>query len=201
MARKKVSVQNEETLSSDRWRKEVFRQSLHVGLGLFLSGVLFFTDVNFFRIVAFLMLAIGIIFSIVARSKHFPALNRLLQRVERKNESIYGQSAFMFVLGALIPSFIFPNPFIVFLGIFALTWQDSFSTLFGVRFGRTRIFPNKSLEGSFGGLFACTIGLSLVVSLPLAFLLALFATIIELLPVDDSLSIPLAVAFMANGLV
>ena len=121
--------------------------------------------------------------------------------MERKHERIPGQSAFLFVIGALVPSFVFSDPFVVFLGIFALTWQDGFSTLFGVRFGKTKLFPNKSLEGSLGGLLACTIGLSVVVSLPLAFLLALFATIIELLPVDDSLSIPLAVAFMANGLV
>lgn len=183
------------------WKREVLRQSLHLVLGFFLSGLLFFTNLDFFRIVALAMLIVGVILAYLAKTKKDFLLNRLLEKVERKHEHIPGQSAFLFVIGALIPSFIFSNPMAVFLGVFALTWQDGFSTLFGVRFGKTKILPNKSLEGSLGGLVACTLGLSLFLPFSQAFLLSLAATLVELLPIDDSLSIPFAVAFLARFVV
>lgn len=206
----KKSLQNgwSKTVSSKKvspnelsWRREVFRQSIHVGLGLFLSGVLFFSNLDFFRLVCFAALGAGVVLSLVARAKIFPLLNGLLEKVERKNEFVHGQSAFMFVLGALIPALVFSNPLLVFLGVFALTWQDGFSTLFGVRFGKTVILRGKTVEGSLGGLVACTLGLSLILPLPSAFFLALIATLVELIPVDDSLSIPLIVSIAATAFV
>jgi dolichol kinase len=183
------------------WRREVFRQSIHVSLGLFLSGVLFFSNLDFFRQVCFALLGAGVALSLVARANIFPALNGLLEKVERKNEFVHGQSAFMFVLGALIPALVFSNPLFVFLGVFALTWQDGFSTLFGVRFGKTVILRGKTVEGSLGGLVACTLGLSLILPFPNALILALIATLVELVPVDDSLSIPLVVSIAAAAFV
>ncbi len=200
MSRKKTPVV---LVSKDElsWKREVLRQSFHLVLGFFLSGLLFFTNLNFFRIALLVLFIFGIFLVFVARSRVFSPLNQLLDLVQRKNERVPGQSAFMFVLGALIPSFLFSNPFHVFLGVFALTWQDGFSTLFGVRFGKTKIFPSKSLEGSLGGLVACTLGLSIFLPFQQAFILSLVATVVEILPIDDSLSIPFVVAFLAPFLV
>lgn len=198
MVAKKMSPKMED---KNKWKKELLRQSFHLGLGFFLSGVLFFTNLDFFRTVALIMLGVGIIVAYIAKTKKFPVLNKLLQSVERKNEYILGQSAFLFVIGALIPSFVFSNADAVFLGIFALTWQDGFSTLIGVRYGKTKILPNKSLEGSLGGLVVCTLGLSIFLPFTHALLLAVAATLVEMLPVDDSLSVPFAVAFLARAFV
>lgn len=182
---------------SDVWPREVLRQSLHLVLGFFLSGLLYFTSLDFFRAALLVLLVLGIVLALLARARVFLPLNRLLELVERKNEHIPGQSAFLFLFGAMIPAFLLQNPFHIFLGIFALTWQDGFSTLVGVRFGKTKIFPGKTLEGSLGGFVACTLGLNLLLPLPAAMILALMATVIETLPLDDSLSIPISVAIVA----
>lgn len=181
------------------WKNELLRQSFHLGLGFFLSGVLFFSSLDFFRVFLLGLFFVGLVLVHVARSRVFPPLNELLSHVERGHERIPGQSVFLFLLGAFVPSIIFTDSFPVFLGLFALTWQDGFSTLVGVRFGRTTILPGKTLEGSLGGLLACVVGLSLVVSLPEAIILSLLATFVELLPVDDSLSIPFVVALFAGS--
>lgn len=183
--------------NTDVWPREVLRQSLHLVLGFFLSGLLYFTSLDFFRAALLVLLVLGIVLAFVARARVFRPLNELLELVERKNEHIPGQSAFLFLFGAMIPSFLLQNPFPIFLGIFALTWQDGFSTLVGVRFGKTKIFPGKTLEGSVGGFIACTLGLNFLLPLPAALILALLATVIETLPLDDSLSIPISVAIAA----
>ncbi len=200
MVRKKKSVvrPGKQSISLDVWEKEVHRQSFHLAFGFFLSGILFFTNLDFFRLVSFALLGVGIVLVLLARAKMFPVLNALLQKVHREHEKIPGQSAFIFLIGALIPALIIPNSFAVFLGVFSMTLQDGFSTLFGVRFGRTKIFPRKTVEGSLGGFAACAAGLLLFLPFSLAVPLALFATLIELLPVDDSLSVPVAVAFVAR---
>lgn len=199
MARsKKVVRSKKQPVSHVEWKKEVFRQSFHLAFGLFLSGILFFTNLDFFRSVAFVLLGVGIILVLLARAKTFPALNNLLQKVHREHEKIPGQSAFVFLIGALIPALLFPNSFAVFLGVFAMTLQDGFSTLVGVRFGRTKILPRKTVEGSLGGFVACAVGLLFFLPFSLALPLALFATLVELLPIDDSLTIPVAVAFVAR---
>ncbi|MBM3282005.1 MAG: hypothetical protein FJY86_01525 [Candidatus Diapherotrites archaeon] len=176
------------------WKNELVRQSFHLVFGFFLSGVLFFSSLDFFRIFLIGLFFLGLVLVHVARSRVFAPLNELLSHVERGHERVPGQSVFLFLLGAFVPSIIFVDSFPVFLGLFALTWQDGFSTLVGVRFGRTRILPGKTLEGSLGGFVACVLGLSLVVSLPVAIFLSLIATFAELLPVDDSLSIPFVVS-------
>ena len=183
--------------SADAWPREVLRQSLHLVLGFFLSGLLYFTSLEFFRAALLVLLVAGIVLALIARARVFHPLNELLALVERKNEHIPGQSAFLFLFGAMIPTFLLSNPFHIFLGIFALTWQDGFSTLVGVRFGKTKIFPGKTLEGSLGGFIACVLGLNLLLPLPAAVVLALLATVVETLPLDDSLSIPIAVAIAA----
>ncbi|MBM3240961.1 phosphatidate cytidylyltransferase [Candidatus Poribacteria bacterium] len=81
-----------------------------------------------------------------------------------------------------------------------LVLGDMFAAIIGTRFGRTKIWANKSLEGSFACFAVC-----LVIGLLIAWLFpehltpkivaigALTATIVELLPlgIDDNLTIPL----------
>lgn len=200
-SKKPVVRSPQKIVSHAGWDKEVRRQSFHLAFGLFLSGILFFTNLEFFRLAALALFGAGIVLVLLARTKKVPALNALLHHVHRDHEKIPGQSAFIFLIGALIPALLFPNSFAVFLGVFSMTLQDGFSTLFGVRFGRTQILPRKTLEGSLGGFVACAAGLLLFLPFSLALPLALFATLVELLPIDDSLTIPVAVAFVARLLV
>ena len=80
-----------------------------------------------------------------------------------------------------------------------LVLGDMFAAIIGTRFGRTRIFENKSLEGSLACFVVCmVIGLFVAwlfpghLSLKIITIGAFTATIVELLPLglDDNLTIP-----------
>ncbi len=181
--------------------REMVRQMIHLGLGLSLASVLYTTNIVFFRQFLIGLLLIGAVFSYIAMTKKWKWLNRVLASVERPTETVPGQSAFMFVSGVMIPAFLFSNPMAVFLSIIGLSLQDAFSALIGIRFGKTKILPTKSVEGSLAGFVVCLMGFALFLPFYPAFLLALSAAVVELFPFDDSLSIPVFVAFMAHAFV
>jgi dolichol kinase len=184
----------------DSFLREFMRQTFHVGLGLSCAVVLVLTSLSFFQKFVVGVLLLGALVSFLAEKKWIPLLNNLLSAVERKSEHIPGQGAFLFVMGIGITAFLFPNRLPVLTGIVAYTFQDSFSTIFGIKFGKTRIVGKKTLEGSIAGLIGCVIPLSLFLPLPIAFVIAVVATIIELLPINDALVVPLASALMVVGL-
>ena len=81
-----------------------------------------------------------------------------------------------------------------------LVLGDMFAAIIGTRFGRTKILPNKSLEGSLACFAVClVIGLFIARLFPehltpqIVTIGAFTATIVEMLPlgIDDNLTIPL----------
>lgn len=113
-----------------------------------------------------------------------------------------GMSGFPFyALGTSLSLFFFSEK-IAILSILFLIFSDPISSVFGVLFGRDKILPNKSLQGSLAGFITCYV-------ITLIYLLghgvdeysliwfSMFAAIIgvfsELLSVflDDNLTIPL----------
>lgn len=103
-----------------------------------------------------------------------------------------------FLVSVLLTVVLFRKDIAIMAMLF-LIFGDSASAFFGLRFGRTRIVGNRSLEGSLAFFLACLIiGLILNftkinISWPVVVLGALAATIAELLPlpVDDNFTIPL----------
>lgn len=180
---------------------EVVRQLIHLGLGVFLAGILLLAGLDFFRVFLVIVFATGVLVAWAANANITPHLNRILSHVQRPNENITGESAFLYVLGIAIPTFLFSDPFAILIGIVALAFQDSFSTLIGMRFGKTKLAPNKSLEGAVGGFLMCTIGLLPLLSLPNAVFIAFVATVVEMLPMNDSFTIPFVVTLFAGALI
>lgn len=105
-----------------------------------------------------------------------------------------------YMASCLFAFLIFPQHVAV-LSILYLAFGDPCSSFFGVLYGRNKIFPNKSLQGTLGGFFVCSVvtfaylfwrdfdpELLLVFSLLGGF----SGSLAELLPlnVDDNFSIP-----------
>ena len=95
---------------------------------------------------------------------------------------------------------IFPRQVAV-LSILYLGFGDPSSSFFGVLYGRNKIFPNKSLQGTLGGFFVCALVTLLYLSwqgfpgesvLLIALLGGFAGAVAELLPlnVDDNFAIP-----------
>ncbi|MCM8767677.1 MAG: hypothetical protein NC921_02705 [Candidatus Omnitrophica bacterium] len=89
--------------------------------------------------------------------------------------------------------------------LFFLVFGDAGSGIIGSKYGKTKIFPGKSLEGFIGGIFFNFIISALIykfIDLPFYILLSgiLISSVIETLPVkiDDNLSVGIITPFFMN---
>jgi dolichol kinase len=105
-----------------------------------------------------------------------------------------------YMASCLFAFLIFPEHITV-LSILYLAFGDPSSSFFGVLYGRSKIFPNKSLQGTLGGFFVCAVatfayllwqGMNPELILVLSLLGGFAGAVAELLPlnVDDNFAIP-----------
>jgi dolichol kinase len=113
-----------------------------------------------------------------------------------------------YAMAVLLSILTFPKPYAL-IAIYTLAIADPLSAIIGIRFGKHRIVSHKSLEGS-AAFFTATFFISFFilysgetdffwVTTGTSLVIALFSSIFEMLPVklDDNLTIPLAVGFVA----
>ena len=87
-----------------------------------------------------------------------PALNEFLiqvfRPVLRKHESDQLAGTTYLLSGVLLTYIIFPRS-IFFLTLFYLAFADPFASVFGIKFGKDKIFGHKSLQGSLAAFLIC----------------------------------------------
>lgn len=146
----------------------------------------------------------GLLFSLavsyVYRTHKPRPLLKILSKFDRPqdlNSHLPAMGAIQFFAGALIALLLFSKTNAA-LGILALAWGDSFSTIVGLYMGKYRykLGPAiKTLEGSAACFLASLLPLLFFLSPEKALLAALVAAIIEAVAlVNDNLLIPVAVA-------
>lgn len=105
-----------------------------------------------------------------------------------------------YLASCLFAFLIFPHHITV-LSILYLAFGDPFSSFFGVLYGKNKIFPNKSLQGTLGGFFVCAICTFIYLYwqkidpekiIVLSMLGGFSGSVAELLPlnIDDNFAIP-----------
>jgi dolichol kinase len=133
-------------------------------------------------------------------SEKFTGVMRLVYRAE---ERLKESAAVPYAIAVLLTIIIFPKR-VAISAILTLAIADPMSAIIGIRFGRTRIVPHKSLEGSAAFFSACFLCIFLVFSLGdvgvtqgklLAYSVtcAFLCSVVETLPlkIDDNLTIPI----------
>lgn len=139
-------------------------------------------------------------------------LNNLIIKIAgpfmRESEK-HGASGLPFYAIGVSLSLMFFSEKVALLSVFFLVFSDPIISLFGVLYGKNKILPNKSLEGSLAGFFLCSFITALYVSLStpdaspfkiilFSFLGGVIGTTSEILSafgVDDNLTIPLVSGF------
>ncbi|MBN8536156.1 MAG: hypothetical protein J0M15_03850 [Deltaproteobacteria bacterium] len=114
-------------------------------------------------------------------------------------------------LGVMILVLFF-NPLVVSLSLLFLAFADPFASYFGIRFGRDKIYGDKTIQGFFAAFLICA-GLTILyliyhdLLLDRVILVAVLAGIIgalaELVPIaklDDNLTIPIVSGLGLSGL-
>ncbi|MDO8647328.1 MAG: phosphatidate cytidylyltransferase [Candidatus Diapherotrites archaeon] len=176
--------------------KEFSRQLMHLAFGIF-----FIAEILLFGIAASLMTAIallvfGVILSLlISEGISIPLLHKAVKHVERESEqSMPGKAALVFVLAVIVTIIVFvlQGRAIVLGALIVLVFGDSFSAIVGKKFGKTKIFGKRTLEGTIAGIIAASIPLAFLFHPVLAFLAALAGMLAEYLPFDDNFTVPLA---------
>jgi dolichol kinase len=170
---------------------ESLRQIVHLTFGLGIAGFVLLFDRDLVLSVLVLALFVGFILSdAISRGYTIPVISQIIAGLERR-DAVPGKGALFFALGALFCIAFFAKE-IVFVGLVALSLLDSITTLVGLRFGRTRIYNNKSLEGTLAGFVVTATALCFLVPPGIALMTAAAVAIAELVSlVDDNLVVPL----------
>lgn len=181
---------------------EFKRQSIHILLGLFFIFLVSFFPLGDVLILTFLLLILGFVLSSAQAHGSAPdEIEKILAHVERTNEDFPGEGALFFVIGVFLVLLFFQNQLVVIGALIAHTFYDSFSVLIGKRFGKIKLIQNYTLEGCAGGILAAFIPLFFVFDAVTAIIVSFTAAIAELLPINDSLSIPLLTALVLSFLI
>lgn len=147
-----------------------------------------------------LFLSLSLAVSWVCKTYRPEPLQNLLSKFDRPddlNSDFPAIGAAQFFAGSLLALLLFSKANAA-LGILALAWGDSFSTIVGIYIGKWKykLGPAiKTLEGSAACFLASLLPLVFFLSPEKAILAALVATIIEAFAfLNDNLLIPVAVA-------
>ena len=126
--------------------------------------------------------------------------DRVTRNIEKKKNHVTG--ATYYLLGCLITVYFFDNISIIMASLLIMSISDSCAALIGLKYGKTKIYNNKTLEGSFAFLISTIIILSLFVpdlSLFELSFIAISVTFVELISfykMNDNLTIPISASIL-----
>lgn len=182
----------------------ILRKLWHMGVGLI--GVVFYlvSGISQEKLANYLLVlaAVAIMIDIlrINNQKIQKASLLVMRPFMRKSElrSITGLP--FYALGVALSLSLFSEK-IALLSVFFLIFSDPISSYVGIRFGKDKILPNKSLQGSFAGFVVCaiitfiyclTVGHGGMHVILFAFLAGIVGSISEMMSflIDDNLTIP-----------
>lgn len=177
--------------------KEYTRKAIHLIFGIFFLALIYFLGTTISMQIIFVCLIVGILASLFIKHKtKIPFLCNIVECVQRENEkNIPGKAAIMFFISAIILLIIFQNDkTIVLASLSVQIFADAFAAIIGITFGKHKIFGKKTLEGSTTCFIVALLCLTYFYPIQISIIVALIATIIELLPLDDNLWVPITTA-------
>ncbi len=176
--------------------QELARKLIHVIFGLGIAGIVLVVD----HTTAMAVLAGGLLFGLILvdlilRGYTLPVISAVVNYVDR-NDPLPGKGALYFVGSALTCVILFPVAVVV-PALVSFAVLDGVATIAGIRFGRTRIYNGKSLEGTVTGICVTFLVLLMFISIQGALIVAIIAGIIEMFsPVDDNLVVPISICIL-----
>ncbi len=172
-------------------RQETGRNIIHLALGTVLAAGMMLLGEYWSIILLSGILLLGVVLCILARAGFkIPVVDWFLNRFERK-EAPAGKGTINFFMGTYLSLVLFGLQ-ITFVSVLILSFLDSFSTVIGMAFGKTRINGKKTAEGTLAGFFAGWIVSSLFLPPLITLPACVLASLVELYSrIDDNIVIPL----------
>ena len=183
---------------SDSFKEEIPRKTGHMLISFITGPMIYFS----FKGTYHMPLCIGIIYIFVLIATKTGLLN-IISRDESSNYNNL-ESTKYFVFAALVHSIIaYFNPAYLMpmmLGIMALGLGDPMACFMGKKFGKHKIYKNKTLEGFIGFIIGATIAMYIFSHITIwkLLIMAIAGAITELVSEEkDNLNIQFVVAFVA----
>ncbi len=176
--------------------KEFWRKTVHMAFGLLITLLIWSVP----RQTAIMVLGAGLLvglwlIDLVMRGYNIPVISDLVDHLERP-DAYPGMGAFFFVFSSLVTLILFPSE-ITAIGVLVLSVLDGMATLLGLKYGKTRIIHNKTMEGTGGAIFITFVILLFLMNPVQSAVIACIAGIVELAsPIDDNLLIPPVIAVL-----
>jgi dolichol kinase len=177
---------------------EINRDIVHMLIGIAVILIFYLLAIQAAEILLIALIVFGYIAgNYVILTKD--ALSRFLKKLER-DYTTFGHGAIWLAIGSLIPLALLSEKGYVITILIAIFIADPVATIFGIKFGKIKIFYNrkKSIIGSLAYFFTVA-----VLSYPFiglySILFAVLVGFVESLPIkiDDNFSVPIALTILA----
>ena len=194
-----------ERVLAKRSELHIKRRAWHITSGVIALTLYYTVEVSLwaFVILAGVIAALGFLldFKRFKNDRLNTSLNRFFGVIMRESEKNSFSGLPFYALGVCLTFLFFPEKIAV-LSFLFLIFADPMASIFGVRFGKDRLFPNKTLQGTMAAFITCLIVTvvyagALGVSSPNLIIFTFFCSIAgalsELLSafnIDDNLTIP-----------
>ena len=189
-----------------RFQREVLRKLFHL-MGLLVVFGYSFARMYFGERVALLSLTALLLVLLeieYVRLEYTLKLPERIARFFRRHEQDRVTGAIWLVVACIISFAVYDFP-IAFLSFFFVIFGDMFASLFGMKFGKRKMFRSKSWVGFGAGLAVNLIsGMFLLPDMPLVYVtMAVTASVVELLTskLDDNFTVPLFSGFVGQLMV
>ncbi len=197
-------------MSNFNYKNEILRKLIHLFDSVIPLSLFYISREN----LLFILTPVTIIFIILDFSRHHITFlgkiystffNIVTREIEQKRNNVTGASYYL--LGCLIVVYFFHDINIIISSLLIMSISDSFAALVGVKYGKTKIYGKKSLEGSFS-FFISTIIILYMFMNNLSTIeyiyISLLITLVELFSfhrINDNLTIPVFAALVLNYIV
>jgi dolichol kinase len=179
-------------------QREYTRKAIHITFGLLILALIYFAGVTNATIVLGSLLILGSIISFaISGGYKIPILKEIVEGVERDNEKSFpGKAAVYFFISAILLLVLFKDhQQIILAAISVQVFADSAAAIVGINIGKHKIYNKKSWEGSIACFLIAAICINIFFpAMHIVIIGAIVATIVELLPLDDNLFVPLFTA-------
>lgn len=185
-------------------KRELKRKALHLLFGTAILALITALGTRTSLAILFALLIWGVSLSfLIRKGAKLWLLNKAVEGVERENEKEFpGKAVVYFFASAIILTGIFINePALIIAALSLQIFADTAAALVGMKFGKHRLYRKKTWEGSIACLIVATLCLALFYPLYIAVIAAIVATIVEILPMDDNLWVPIITAAALKALI
>ena len=198
------------SVSNFNYKNEILRKLIHLFDSVIPLSLFYISREN----LLFILTPITIIFIILDFARHHISylgkiystfFNIVTREIEQKRNNVTGASYYL--LGCLIVVYFFQDINIIISSLLIMSISDSFAALIGVKYGKTKIYGKKSLEGSFSFFVSTIIILYIFMNNLSPFehiYISLLITLVELFSfhrINDNLTIPVFAALALNYIV